>query len=200
MLNKKIILLLTVLLMAAVLSGCCLKHEWADATCEMPKTCVKCEKTEGEALGHSWQDATCEDPMTCASCGKTDGEALGHKVFWTKVDKENMSGSCETCGTSFNEALDWALLGPCNVQGKWTCVDHPEITVTVAGDGTAELVIDGQPFALTWEFDSVEDSLMGEVVNFWFETPFGREKAVLATILDNMFIMNIYTQPFTFGR
>ena len=34
-------------------------HEWTDATCGTPKTCTKCDLTEGEALGHSWQEADC---------------------------------------------------------------------------------------------------------------------------------------------
>ena len=35
-----------------VLSGCGCKHVWAEATCEVPKTCIECGETEGEALGH----------------------------------------------------------------------------------------------------------------------------------------------------
>ncbi len=34
-------------------------HEWADATCEAPKTCSKCEATEGEALEHTYVDGKC---------------------------------------------------------------------------------------------------------------------------------------------
>ena len=35
-----------------VLSGCGCKHVWAEATCEVPKTCIECGETEGEAPGH----------------------------------------------------------------------------------------------------------------------------------------------------
>lgn len=200
--NKKVIALaLAAVMMLGLLSGCCLSHDWQEATCETPKTCAKCEKTEGEALGHSWQEATCEAPKTCTACGSTEGEALGHEMFWTSEDRRTtMEGTCSVCGKTETEELNWELLGPCNVVDEWTCVDHPEITVTVNADGTAQLVIDGETFELTWEYDSVEETMLGEVVNFWFETPYGREKAVLATIVDNMFIMSIYTQPFTFAR
>ena len=34
---RKAIALLLVLVMAFSLSGCCLKHEWKDATCTEPK-------------------------------------------------------------------------------------------------------------------------------------------------------------------
>ena len=65
---KKIICV--VLMVALMLSGCCLRHEWQAATCETPATCTKCQETEGEALGHSWQDATCETAKTCSVCAK----------------------------------------------------------------------------------------------------------------------------------
>ena len=37
----------------------CIKHNWQDATCENPKTCLICGATEGAALGHSWEDGSC---------------------------------------------------------------------------------------------------------------------------------------------
>ena len=51
-------------------------HTWTDATCDAPKTCSVCSKTEGEALGHNWIDATTEAPKTCDRCGLTDGDKL----------------------------------------------------------------------------------------------------------------------------
>lgn len=67
-------------LFCVAMTGCCLKHEFAEATCTEPKTCVKCGKTEGEALGHEWSEATCTKPKTCSACGATEGAALGHKI------------------------------------------------------------------------------------------------------------------------
>ena len=51
-------------------------HHWADATCELAKTCTVCGTTEGAALGHNWREATLEDPKTCMVCGKTEGDPL----------------------------------------------------------------------------------------------------------------------------
>ena len=34
--------------------------EWDDATCETPKTCKGCGKTEGEALNHNYVDGVCD--------------------------------------------------------------------------------------------------------------------------------------------
>lgn len=75
--KKKIVLVFS-LLMCMLLSGCCLSHEWQTASCTAPKTCVKCQKTEGEPLGHTWIEATCETAKTCQICGVTEGEPLGH--------------------------------------------------------------------------------------------------------------------------
>ena len=199
--KRSISIILVMAMVMGMLCGCCLRHDWQEASCEAPKTCSECGKTEGEALGHTWADATCDAPQTCTGCGKTEGEALGHNIFWTSEDrKTTMEGSCSTCGQSFTEELDWAKLGPCDVLGDWQCVDAPGMKVTMNADGTALLDIDGTTFDLTWEFDSVEETLMGPVVNFLVETPLGTEKAVLATIVSNMFIMTIYTQNFTFAR
>ncbi len=77
--NRKLTCIIMMMFTMVLLSGCCLKHEWEEATCEDPKTCVKCGKTEGESLGHDWEKATCEEPKTCERCGETKGKPLGHE-------------------------------------------------------------------------------------------------------------------------
>jgi len=64
-------------------------HTWTDATCEAPKTCAECGRTEGDALGHSWEAAHCDTPKTCSACGITEGDALGHSF---------RDGVCIRCG------------------------------------------------------------------------------------------------------
>lgn len=75
---------------------CVFGHKWMDATCEKPKTCEKCGKTEGKALGHKWIEATCTEAKKCSVCGKIEGEALGHS---TQI------GKCMQCGEVQNEQL-----------------------------------------------------------------------------------------------
>ncbi len=70
-------------------------HSWKEATCEAPKTCERCGKTEGEALGHNWKEATCETAKTCERCGETEGEALGHS--WKEATCEEPK-TCKRCG------------------------------------------------------------------------------------------------------
>ena len=63
------------------------EHLWVDATCTSPKTCSKCNATDGEALGHNDEDKNhdcdvCDGAMgtheaaegkhTCDYCGKED--------------------------------------------------------------------------------------------------------------------------------
>ena len=52
------------------------EHEWADADCETPKTCTKCNETDGDPIGHDWEEASYSAPKTCKTCGATEGDAL----------------------------------------------------------------------------------------------------------------------------
>ncbi|MDO5444427.1 MAG: peptidylprolyl isomerase [Eubacteriales bacterium] len=122
---KKILAVVLVLVMAFMLCGCCLKHEFAPATCTEPETCTKCGKTQGEALGHKWQDADCTEPKTCSVCGETEGEALGHD--WTEATCTEPK-TCTVCGATEGEALghDWA---------EATCTEPKTCTVCGATEG-----------------------------------------------------------------
>lgn len=96
------------------LSGCCLKHEWKDATCGEPQTCTKCGATKGEPTGkHKWNDATCEEPKTCSVCGQTKGEPLGHEESdWQleSIDVKNLKKTmvkvCEECGEELDSKTE----------------------------------------------------------------------------------------------
>ena len=100
--KKTILSICTMGIVSILLTGCCLSHEWQEATCTTLQICVKCEKTEGEALGHEWQEATCTEPKTCSVCGETEGEALGHEwkeATWTEAK------TCSVCGETEGKAL-----------------------------------------------------------------------------------------------
>lgn len=136
---KKISILLVLAMMVTLLAGCQLfcSHEWADATCEAPKTCTKCEKTEGEALGHTWADATCEAPKTCEKCEKTEGEALGHA--WVDATCEAPK-TCSVCQATEGEPLPlYETEESKALQGKW---------YTVMSGGAEEMGLEGFDGAL----------------------------------------------------
>ena len=78
---KRVFPLLLVLVLMLCLCGCntlLCKHQFEEATCQAPKTCTLCGKTEGEAGDHSYTAATCTAPKTCTVCGKTDGNVAAH--------------------------------------------------------------------------------------------------------------------------
>lgn len=100
--KKKVLVLVLALVCLTMLTGCFCEHEWAEANCTDPKTCTKCEKTEGEALGHVWLAATCTEPEICEVCGITEGKALGH--IWIDATCTDPK-TCETCRLTEGEAL-----------------------------------------------------------------------------------------------
>lgn len=101
-------------------------HNWNDATCETPKTCSICGKTEGEPLGHKWEKATCEEPKTCSVCGKTEGEPLGHK--WEKATCEEPK-TCSVCKETEGKPLGHEV-------SEWKVVKEP----TCVEEGQKEAV------------------------------------------------------------
>lgn len=114
--KKKMVLSIFILTLCAFMfSGCCIKHEWEEATCEEPETCSKCGKTRGEALGHEWKDADCEHPKTCKVCGETKGKAKGHD--WIEATCTEPK-TCSVCGKTEGEPLghDWIA----------ATLDHPK--------------------------------------------------------------------------
>ncbi len=85
-----------------IMTGCCLSHEWEEATCVTPKTCVKCGKIEGKTIEHIWIDATCSEAKHCSMCDLTEGEPLEHNL----VEANYQQGSrCTVCGTEVGEPL-----------------------------------------------------------------------------------------------
>ncbi|MBE7021557.1 MAG: hypothetical protein E7411_09025 [Ruminococcaceae bacterium] len=115
--RKKMFVCALISIAVLCLSSCC-NHTWEEATCETPKTCSECGKTEGdvvhkwneatctekrtcnkcgitsEPVGHIWQEATCVLPRTCNACEETEGVALGHT---TRL------GECSRCGEDIDD-------------------------------------------------------------------------------------------------
>ena len=86
-----------------MLTGCHLRHDWQEATCTEPRTCLTGGETEGKALGHTWLSATCTEPKTCSVCGETKGEALGHDYLEANYQQP---ATCQYCGETEGEPLE----------------------------------------------------------------------------------------------
>lgn len=90
--NKKVIIciaFITILLAFILFFTLVCFHEWQDANCTKPITCIKCEKTQGEPLGHKWIDATCTEAEYCSECGEKRNEAKGHTLKKAELKYEN---------------------------------------------------------------------------------------------------------------
>ena len=83
-------------------------HEWKDATCIEPRTCLICDKTVGSSLGHVWVEANCTDPTTCTRCGGIEGSPLGHS--WDEADCLTPK-TCSRCNITEGSALghNWTV-------------------------------------------------------------------------------------------
>ena len=132
---KRIGLTIAVMMVLLVLSGCCLQHQWVEATCGTPRTCSECgkiagepteqhewieadcnttkhcsvcKKYEGAPLGHKWEDATCTEAKICTRCGDVNGEALGHQY-----NQDGDDFLCGRCGeeTEFDSGDMKEILG-----------------------------------------------------------------------------------------
>ena len=109
--KKKLVVAATMPLFIALLTGCHLGHDWQEATCITPRTCLTGGETEGEALGHTWVNATCTEPKHCSVCGETEGKALGHKLGSEATYQS--PALCSVCGEAAIEPLeaDFGVLG-----------------------------------------------------------------------------------------
>ena len=131
----KILMISTLVLL---LSACACEHEWQDATCTNPKTCVKCEEIEGDVLPHQWGDATCTTPKTCMECGEKTGTPLSHQ--WNEATCV-LPKMCGECGLTDGSAMEH----------QWS-----KATCTTSKTCVLCREIDGEPLghiAGEWEID-----------------------------------------------
>lgn len=121
--------------------GEALGHDWKDATCTEPKTCERCEVTEGEALGHDFskklvattalaQKADCVNGdlyyYSCKACGElgTDtfeiGNPLGHDMQAATCTEPSTCSRCphtEGEALGHEEVIDAAVAATCTETG-----------------------------------------------------------------------------------
>ena len=195
---------------ALLLSGCCLRHEWVDADCVNPKTCAKCEKTEGEALGHSWAEATCTAPKTCSVCAATEGEPLPHDVKWNfHREEKTMDGDCSACGEHVEQELDWVLAADDRITGRWNAryvSNESGMAALDSGyldcreDGTFELMLLDMTVEGTWSFDRVEDNIVKGYIYKLVDAEDSVYWVIFMLDADNNFTMKLSNLAITFSK
>ena len=77
--SKKITVIFISFLLALALSGCSCKHDWQDGTCQSPRICVLCGKTEGKVRAHKYVNTACHEPQGCVYCGTLEGIEYSHQ-------------------------------------------------------------------------------------------------------------------------
>ncbi|MCM1235122.1 MAG: hypothetical protein NC489_33905 [Ruminococcus flavefaciens] len=103
-------------------------HKWIEADCLNPKTCSRCEKTEGEPLGHDFSKLTCVDDEVCLRCGETGQKAEGHKWNDAKCTEDEI---CLVCGEIGRKATEHKWLDA-------TCTEPKTCSVCKETDGKAK--------------------------------------------------------------
>ena len=83
-------------------------HDFAPATCTTPKTCRRCDATEGSALGHNfatvWSSNATKHWHACSRCDAKDGEAT-HTPDHQGHATEEYAIKCTECGYEMEAQL-----------------------------------------------------------------------------------------------
>ncbi len=126
--TKLLALLLSALLLLPVFAGCdedtsgkneknteaeqsSHQHDYADASCTLPRTCKICGLTTGQALGHTYTGTpTCTEPQSCERCGQLGETVLGHDYADATCTAPKQ---CKRCNLIISAALghDYAPAG-----------------------------------------------------------------------------------------
>ena len=92
-------ILFLIALTGLLLTGCGCEHEWQKATCQAPRTCIRCGETEGKIRSHEWGNTACNAPEGCVVCGTLEGIEYTHE--WREDCK-----ICVHCGHDERPAED----------------------------------------------------------------------------------------------
>jgi len=125
------------LLSAALLSlcsGCSCTHEFRNADCQSPRTCIHCGETQGDALPHAFKEADCLNPETCTHCGETRGEPLSHTFGNYEYAENQMQRSCSTCGHTEQKEMTDEERFHVLLKGHWELHTASFLTRTVTVD------------------------------------------------------------------
>ena len=111
-------------------------HQWSTANCLEPKTCLRCEITEGALGSHQWEGGTCTSAAVCALCQETEPEPSGHR--WVDATCERAQ-YCTLCEEETGEVLSCEYKdGICTYCGE--SGESAESEASVENEASGELV------------------------------------------------------------
>ena len=149
----------------------CEEHEWQDVTCDQPKTCLVCGRTEGSGLGHNY---VCD---VCEKCGDTKDLPDSHDyvcgvcVTCEKVSEDNLghnyvNGACSICHAvmplPFAATVDGVSVEVSRT-GTTTCPYYGEVTelkVTVPADAQSITLTVTDNDITVWDVYAGEDDIL----------------------------------------
>ena len=106
-------------------------HDWADATCTAPSTCVDCGATQGQALDHSFVDYVSDNNATCTADGTKTAKCVRCNATDTIKDVDSKLDHSFTDYVSNNDAI-------CIVDGTETAkCDRCDAKDTRTAEGSA---------------------------------------------------------------
>lgn len=122
---------------------------------------------------HEWEDATCTQPSTCLFCSETIGSALGHTSDqWETVKEPTCSeegqrvAACTRCG----ERLTQPISKTAHTAGEW--VVTKEATESQAGSKTLYCSVCGQAIkteSFTMSAEEIRSNFIAECQSYSYE-------------------------------
>ena len=206
---KHKILILSLVFLTVVLTGCECKHTWTEADCENPQICSQCGERGADPLGHYWIPASCTVPETCSHCSKTNGLPLEHHFGDWIADGTQMTHKCEDCGLEETEEmtqevyLDMLLRGHWDITALVKTQEQEFYSVNVFDNIVGEYLqfeeghvltgnINQEIFAGTWDFFQYEETDGNEIYIFQAIDESGRDLEMHLTRTAEQDILSVF--------
>ena len=109
-------------------------HNWQDATCTTPKTCITCGTTEGDTIAHSYQETARREPTSNKNGSITYSCVCGDTY-------EEVLKATGSVGLEYNHNGD----GTCAVIGMGTCSDT-DVCIPESFEGSTVTSISNHAF------------------------------------------------------
>ena len=192
---KKLTAIILALAMLMSLAACGGSEEAASEKVSTEAPAPAAEAEEVKDCSHDWAEASCKTPRTCLLCGETEGEITEHSFGnWQAEGEEEMLRACTVCGEEERAELDREAIFQQLIVGNWDFHSSSgpygdTNTYTQTPYMSRQLVIINEPDRATYWvssiasgmdliYDGYEKQEEGEVYNLHFEFDDGAQGSV----------------------